>query len=140
MTIAPCNGNTRLVGSQGSTVTETYPSTRFRDRDPYLYYPPPRLLPILREIGTLIGPGKVDKVEAQLTKLKSTVEQQNKLIGEFIRSSLVLRNAKHPILLHQLILSQALGITSTEEEMHKDMLRRQIIADTKSQAMAAASD
>ncbi len=35
-----------------------------------------------------------------------------------------------------------LGITSTEEEimMHKDMLRRQIIADTKSQAMAAASD
>ena len=138
MTIAPCNGNTRLVESQGSTVTETYPSTRFRDRDPYLYYPPPRLLPILREIGTLIG--KVDKVEAQLTKLKSTVEQQNKLIGEFIRSSLVLRNAKHPILLHQLILSQALGITSTEEEMHKDMLRRQIIADTKSQAMAAASD
>ncbi len=119
-------------------MTETYPSTRFRDRDPYLYYPPPRLLPILREIGTLIG--KVDKVEAQLTKLKSTVEQQNKLIGEFIRSSLVLRNAKHPILLHQLILSQALGITSTEEEMHKDMLRRQIIADTKSQAMAAASD
>ena len=76
-------------------MTETYPSTRFRDRDPYLYYPPPRLLPILREIGTLImiGPGKVDKVEAQLTKLKSTVEQQNKLIGEFIRSSLVLRNA-----------------------------------------------
>ena len=40
-----------------------------------------------------LGPGKVDKVEAQLTKLKSTVEQQNKLIGEFIRSSLVLRNA-----------------------------------------------
>ena len=33
-----------------------------------------------------------------------------------------------------------LGITSTEEEMHKDMLRRQIIADTKSQAMGAASD
>ena len=76
-------------------MTETYPSTRFRDRDPYLYYPPPRLLPILREIGTLIG--KVDKVEAQLTKLKSTVEQQNKLIGEFIRSSLVLRNASTPM-------------------------------------------
>ena len=91
-------------------MTETYPSTRFRDRDPYLYYPPPRLLPILREIGTLIGPGKVDKVEAQLTKLKSTVEQQNKLIGEFIRSSLVLRNAKHPILLHQLILLVSLPL------------------------------
>ena len=61
-----------------------------------------------REIGTLIG--KVDKVEAQLTKLKSTVEQQNKLIGEFIRSSLVLRNAKHPILLHQLILLVSLPL------------------------------
>ena len=35
-----CNGNTRLVGSQGST--ETYPSKH----NPYLYYPP-RLLPIL---------------------------------------------------------------------------------------------
>ena len=41
---------------------------------------------------------------------------------------------------HSISLCIALGITSTEEEMHKDMLRRQIIADTKSQAMAAARD